>query len=185
MERWAPVVGYEGHLEVSDRGRVRSLPSVRVSVRLGNKNVQRRAGCIFAASTGANGYREIAPKYGKIRKKLHIHRLVARAFVPGYFDGAHVNHINGDKADNTAGNLEWVTIAENTAHQWRIGLVNLRGENHPSHKLSDNDVIEIMSALKRGERASTLARQYEVSDALIYKIRRGTKRIHASTSPSA
>ena len=42
-----------------------------------------------------------------------IHRLVAEAFVDGYFDGAVVNHIDGDNRNNHYTNLEWVTQLEN------------------------------------------------------------------------
>lgn len=42
-----------------------------------------------------------------------IHRLVAEHFVDGYFEGAVVNHIDGNTRNNVASNLEWVTTAEN------------------------------------------------------------------------
>ncbi len=42
-----------------------------------------------------------------------IHRLVAKHFVDGYFDGAVVNHIDGNNRNNAASNLEWTTIQDN------------------------------------------------------------------------
>lgn len=42
-----------------------------------------------------------------------IHRLVAEAFVDGYFDGAVVNHIDGNNRNNSASNLEWTTVKDN------------------------------------------------------------------------
>lgn len=42
-----------------------------------------------------------------------IHRLVAEAFVDGYFDGAVPNHIDGNNRNNDCNNLEWVTVREN------------------------------------------------------------------------
>ena len=42
-----------------------------------------------------------------------IHRLIAKEFVNGYFDGAVVNHINGIKDDNRPCNLEWTTQKRN------------------------------------------------------------------------
>lgn len=42
-----------------------------------------------------------------------IHRLVAKYFVNGYFDGAVVNHIDGNNRNNVASNLEWTTIEDN------------------------------------------------------------------------
>lgn len=42
-----------------------------------------------------------------------IHRLVAEHFVDGYFDGAVVNHIDGNNRNNAASNLEWTTTQDN------------------------------------------------------------------------
>lgn len=42
-----------------------------------------------------------------------IHRLVAEHFVDGRFEGAVVNHIDGDTRNNVYTNLEWVTVTEN------------------------------------------------------------------------
>ena len=58
------------------------------------------------------------------RTTFYVHRLVAMAFVPGYFEGATVNHKNEDHHDNRADNLEWMTKAENNAygtHNFRVG----------------------------------------------------------------
>ena len=42
-----------------------------------------------------------------------IHKLVAKYFVDGYYDGAVVNHIDGDNRNNIATNLEWTTVQDN------------------------------------------------------------------------
>lgn len=56
-------------------------------------------------------------------KRYSVHRLVALAFVPGYFYGAVVNHKNGIKSDNIWNNLEWVTQKENMQHAVSSGLL--------------------------------------------------------------
>ena len=79
--------------------------------------------------------REIKPKYpgdNNPQKYLNIclvndngykwesvHRLVARYFVPGYFDGAVVNHKDGNNRNNHASNLEWVTQKENIHQSYK------------------------------------------------------------------
>ena len=51
---------------------------------------------------------------------LYVHRLVAMAWhADTYFDGAEVNHINGNPRDNRAENLEWVTHRQNILHSYR------------------------------------------------------------------
>lgn len=49
----------------------------------------------------------------RVRTTVQIHRLVAEYFVPGKFDGAVVNHIDGNPRNNRADNLEWTTQLDN------------------------------------------------------------------------
>ncbi len=51
-----------------------------------------------------------------VRKLLSVHRIVARAFVPGSAENMDVNHKDLDKTNNVWTNLEWVTHAENVRH---------------------------------------------------------------------
>ena len=166
-EIWKRIDGSDV-LEVSNLGRIRCLDGLRGG--------QQRKGTVYSPFLAKNGYLTIAPKFGASRKKLTVHRLVAAAFAPGFFEGASVNHKDGCKTNNRADNLEWITLAENTRHQWRTGLIDLRGEKHPSAKLTNADVAAIRTRLIGGERITALANEFGVSAALIYKIKRGTKR---------
>lgn len=56
---------------------------------------------------------------GKI-KGVAVHTLVARAFCKGYKDGLQVNHKDGNKINNTADNLEWVTPSQNVIHSVEV-----------------------------------------------------------------
>ena len=51
-----------------------------------------------------------------------MHRLVAEAFCDNPHSKPHVNHIDGNKVNNTASNLEWVTQSENMVHAVVTGL---------------------------------------------------------------
>ena len=64
------------------------------------------------------GYRE-----GIFHKQnIGFHRIIATAFCPRESGKDYVNHKDGNKSNNSADNLEWVTRSENTLHSFRTGL---------------------------------------------------------------
>jgi hypothetical protein len=128
------------------------------------------------------GYQIVSAKQGNKRPKVFLHRLVAMAFVDGYSPELSVNHINGNKLDNRPENLEWVTVAQNTKHQWRTGLVDLRGENQPTHKLTQRQVIHIRKALKLGVPSNSLSIIAGVNSSTIHLIKQGKRWSHLITS---
>lgn len=58
----------------------------------------------------------------KVRKNQFIHRLLAKSFLPNPENKPHVNHIDGNKQNNTLSNLEWATSKENSQHAVNMGL---------------------------------------------------------------
>lgn len=65
-----------------------------------------------------------------VTKTYSIHRLVAQAFIPNPENKPQVNHIDEDKTNNMASNLEWVTPRENLTYGTRMKRVNkLRSVN--------------------------------------------------------
>lgn len=68
----------------------------------------------------------------------YVHRLVAMAFVKGMVSGKEVNHIDGNKRNNAASNLEWVTKSENQLHAYKIGLRRPTYGNHRKAKTGKN-----------------------------------------------
>lgn len=55
--------------------------------------------------------------------KYALHRLVALMFIPNTENKPFVNHIDGNKTNNSVSNLEWVTCAENNIHNHKTGLI--------------------------------------------------------------
>lgn len=147
-ERWEPVAGWEGWYEVSDLGRVKR---VRVG-RGGNTHIGR----ILKGRVGAPGYPEVI-----------LHRKPERrtVLVP-----LEVNHIDGDKTNSQAVNLEWVTRSKNHQHALRLGLRAV-GERHPNAKLSTAAVTDIRASYKRRSSVvGDLARKYGVRPETIWGV---------------
>lgn len=68
------------------------------------------------------GYMKVGIITEDNRILFSVHRLVAKAFVPGYREGLVVNHIDGVRHNNHYKNLEWVTQAENVCHGFKLKL---------------------------------------------------------------
>jgi len=112
-EIWKDVKGYEGLYQVSNVGRVKSLPKEWVT---GINNAKRKHnGLILRLNTNGRGYYVVGLyKDGKEAKRT-VHQLVAIAFLDHAPSGMElvVNHINFNRTDNRVENLEIVTQREN------------------------------------------------------------------------
>lgn len=82
----------------------------------------KRTGRVLKPQVLSKGYLGVRLYEGGNGKTLKIHRLVALAFVSGHFLFAQVNHLDGDKTNNNASNLEWCTGQENHDHKMENGL---------------------------------------------------------------
>lgn len=80
-------------------------------------------GFILRGNKKRTGYREICIKDKDGRPhSLLIHRIIAKCFCDYHGDNEEVNHIDGDKDNNRAANLEWVDHNENLRHAYETGL---------------------------------------------------------------
>jgi len=177
MEEWKPSPLCFDHVETSNLGRARTLDRTAISYRYGVVNKQVKKGKILSPWISKNGYLTISVKVGDKRTKFLLHRLVASAFVDGFNRDLTVNHKDGNKLNNNSKNLEWVTLQENTKHEWETGLVDIRGDKHPSHILTDDEVRMILERKMTGEKVAEIYKDYnKVCISLIYKICQGVKR---------
>ena len=115
-EVWKPIKGYEGIYEVSDLGRVRSLPRPKTSRNASGEYTFTTKPKILRTFTQRGGYQRVSLGKGKNKKAFMVHRLVGMAFVPGYREGLFINHKDENPHNNRADNLEWVTTAENNIY---------------------------------------------------------------------
>lgn len=124
-EIWKDIEGYEGRYQVSNLGRVKALSRTVEGHNQHGKWTRTEPAKIMAQKLqNTDRYQVCLRDADGKRTTFYVHRLVAMAFVPGYFEGATVNHKNEDHHDNRADNLEWMTKAENNAygtHNFRVG----------------------------------------------------------------
>jgi hypothetical protein len=154
-EEWRSVLS--DRYEVSNLGRVR----------------RKKSGRMLKLCT-ASGYPVFTACVNAVRKNVHVHVLVAEAFLGPRPPGKHINHIDGVKTNNRPKNLEYVTPAENCAHSGRMGLAasglrhgrytkperTARGERHHKAILTEEDVRELRRLRASGLTYSALEKMF-------------------------
>lgn len=103
IEKWKQIPNLP--YEISSLGKIRNLQSKVLKTYIQN-----------------SGYEQIKINYQGLHIHKSIHRLVAEAFIPNPLNKEYVNHIDGNKLNNTADNLEWCTNSENILHARKTGL---------------------------------------------------------------
>lgn len=158
------ILGYEGLYAVTDDGKIYSHSRV---VKASHGSTQLRKGRWLKPELTKAGYQMVSLSRDSKVKKYLVHRLVASAFIDKNKDKIHVNHIDGNKSNNHASNLEWCTPSENISHGYDSGLIK-KGEKASWSKLTESDVIKIRNSTGLSQRE--LGEMYGVSQAAIYFI---------------
>lgn len=117
-EIWKAVKGYEGLYEVSNLGRVRSLPRATTKGKIMKLYRSQHNGYVYCSLSKNNN-----------RKTIRVHRLVLEAFTNYKSRSSNlvIDHIDGDKTNNRLDNLDAVTMSENMKRAYRLGLESPRG----------------------------------------------------------
>ncbi len=168
MEIWKPVVGYEGLYEVSSNGRVKSIDRVLID-RIGREKLFK--GRILSTHLDRYGYPICKLWMGSKGKTSTVHRLVAISFLENENNKPQVNHIDGNKENNSIDNLEWVTNSENDIHAFEIGLrTTRRGVDCNFTKLTDEVVLSIRDMKKKGATQRHIAQTFNISEGNVSQI---------------
>jgi hypothetical protein len=160
-EMWLPVKGYEGIYEVSSLGSIVSTAGRYFGCRIGSKGVTKQDRYIKVYLT-------------KNRKStwFKVHRLVADHFIPNPENKPEVNHIDGDRANNSVDNLEWCTRSENMQHAQDNNLMpDYSGFNNPACILTPENVQYIRSKYSyRKYSAARLGKELNVSKTSVMRV---------------
>jgi hypothetical protein len=117
-EIWKDVVGYEGLYQVSNLGRVwRYERQVRRGYCLATMKAR-----LKVQQIATTGYWTVNLTDNNGKFMVHrVHRLVAIAFIPNPKNKPCVNHIDSNRLNPYASNLEWATKSEDCIHAYRVG----------------------------------------------------------------
>lgn len=157
IEEWRSIPGFEGAYEVSNLGRVKSLPRHRVS------------GRILKTSEAGKGYRKVQLVHKEKIEHRYVHDLVLEAFVGPRPEGQEASHWNGVRWDNRLSNVRWDTRSGNHDDKRRHGTM-CQGETHGRRKLSARDVIAIRAAAGT---CREIGLQFGVGPMQIHRIKSG------------
>lgn len=171
---WRQVISYEGLYEVSDEGQIRAIEKIRIMPsRWGHKNNSTRIypAKIMKQVINCDGHHRIKLfKEGKSKMWL-VHRLVGFAFVFGYFEGAIINHLDGNKSNNTPPNLEWTNVKGNINHAFENGLMRDKHGKVAKKKFTISDILKIRKLHSKGEiTAKQVSEEYGCHYNYVYLI---------------
>ena len=162
-EVWKPIPAYPAY-EVSDPGRVRSYYKLGQQGRLANAPQR-----ILAARVDHEGYSRLNLSANGSTITCRMHQLVATIFLGPCPESLQINHRDGDKQNNRANNLEYITPSENMSHAFATGLRKPR--TGPRAKLTVGAVTEIRTRYASGSSTGRqLAKEFGVNPTHISNI---------------
>jgi hypothetical protein len=169
-ERWLPVVGFEGLYEVSDQGRVQSLPRTVAHYCGGLRLFPGRV--LIQTARKKDGYVQVPLSKAGHVKRAYVHQLVANAFHGVRPEGRDAAHHNGNKADNRAVNVRWKTRAENSLDRIRHGTI-AHGERHGMSRFTVQGVLLARRLKLRGMSERKIALRVGVSCWTLHDMLKG------------
>lgn len=177
-EVWRAIPGFEGTYEVSDAGRVRSVDR---TIYFADGRVRPYRGQILAQYADNFGYPKVTLKKQDRGTRIHVHVVVASAFIGPRPEGQEVCHNDGNSTNCSRGNLRYDTPKGNSADK-RLHGTHLEGEHLPWSKLQPAQVRAIRAA--RGTKTlQAIADEYGTSPSHVCSIHHGRRWAHIQDTP--
>jgi len=179
IEEWRGIPGFE-YYEASNLGRIRSLRRLQLRCHPKNKEVlyyQPYGGFTLTPSIESDKGK-YPHNYVTLRKngesiKFRVHRLVLMAFIGKCPSGMECCHNDGNGLNNNVENLRWDTPSNNQLDRYKHGTgwnPRYKGQEHPSSKLKDKDIIKMRSVERTKFTASKIAKEYNISKSSVFQI---------------
>lgn len=116
------------------------------------------------------GYVSIGMKDGEKNYCCMVHRIVALLHIPNPNGYSDVNHLDGNKQNNSVENLEWCNPSQNNKHAYEAGLRSAEGEKNGQSKLTEHQVKEIRRRRNEGQTYSRIAPDFDIHPMTVGEI---------------
>jgi len=150
-EIWIEIAGTFGRYSVSNLGNVRANWSD-----IPQRNLQHRIKIdkqkMLSAWIHTTGYCRVALGRG-VQK--YVHRLVAEAFLPNPNNFPQVDHIDGNRLNNSVENLRWVSCKQNVLfggerHNWENQkIASAKRRIHEARKIEYRSIVDDGYSLRK------------------------------------
>ena len=122
IHSFKPIKGFEKEYTINKEGAVKSISRRRVNA-IGRFYTNKET--VMTQFIDRGGYQTVKLTRERKSGTKYLHRLLALTFIENPNNYTIVNHINGNKLDNSLENLEWVSRSQNQLHAIRLNLAKI------------------------------------------------------------
>jgi hypothetical protein len=126
------IPNYEGLYQACSSGRIWSVPRLVTAGR--HKHGLKSVGGRYLEPSTYSRYLIVGLNKDGVRRYYKVHNLIAVTFIGVRPDGLEINHIDGDRLNNSPDNLEYVTHQQNVDHSITLGLSKVKGVDNSNYK---------------------------------------------------
>jgi hypothetical protein len=159
MVKFLDVSGYEGIYKINDVGNIYSVRTKKI-----------------LKPRKSSGYLIVCLSVNNKKNQQLVHRLVAQTFIDNPDNKKTVNHIDGNKMNNSVSNLEWSTQSENSKHAFKNGLnkgYDKTGHKNPNVRLTKEIIENVQLLISKGIKTKVIASLNNISRSTVQRIKYG------------